>query len=217
MPNGKSWRHEREEGHQGLPEAGGWQAEMPSDLLGLLPAFSTIPASPLPTARGARTSRTKAGRKPGTVSIWTVSRRSRSRGQGTRAGPYSPAAPCPAPCHTRQGSAVEEDRALGLRGPAFSRLLATHSTRTPGSCALQPRATPATFEFQRPPLCSPRSARRSQSSPSPQPRANRSALRLPRPHPARPAPSPACLSRARAAGRLLTLPAPLFLPPAPRR
>ena len=64
-----------------------------------------------------------------------------------RADPYSPAAPCPAPCHTRQGSAMEEDRAPGLLGPAFSRALATQSTRVPGSGAASPAPHPPLLNF----------------------------------------------------------------------
>lgn len=141
----------------------------------------------------------KAGRDPGSC-------QHRRRPVVSRAG-NSPAAPCPAPCHTFRGGAMEEDRGPGLPGPAFSRLLAKQKTRTPGSGSHQLCTTPATFEFQRLPPHSPRSARRDQWSPSPQPRANHRALRLPRPHPAGPAPSPSSSADAREASRLVTLPA----------
>lgn len=65
----------------------------------------------------------------------------------TRANPYSPAAPCPAPCHTRQGSAMEEDRAPGLPGPAFSRALATQNTLVPGSGAASAAPHPPLLNF----------------------------------------------------------------------
>lgn len=135
------------------------------------------------------------------------------RGQETERGFYSPAAPCPVPCHTLQESTMEEDTAPGLLAPAFSRRLATQSTRAPDSCGY-PGATPATFEFQPPPPFSPPSARQGQSSPSPEPRTNRSALRLPRPHPARRAPSPSCFAGFGEIRWLVTLPAPLP-PPSP--
>lgn len=64
-----------------------------------------------------------------------------------RADPYSPEAPCPAPCHTRQGSAIEEDRAPGLPGPAFSRALATQNTHVPGSGAASPAPHPPLLNF----------------------------------------------------------------------
>lgn len=125
--------------------------------------------------------------------------------------------PAPTPTHLRLhvqlratragGCAMEEDRGPGLPGPAFSRLLAKQSTHAPGSGGHQLCTTPATFEFQRLPPHSPRSARRDQWSPSPQPRANHSALRLPRPHPAGPAPSPSSSAGAGEASRLVTLPA----------
>ena len=171
-----------------LPEIGGGQADVHSDFLGLLPAFS-LP-HPFPMRGDARTfafqaGRTKAGREP---------RARQHRGQEIQGGSYSPAAPCPAPCRTCQGTTIEEDRAPGLLGPTFSRQLATQGTRAPESSDYQPSATPATFEFQPPLPFSPPSALRGQSSPSPQPRANRSALRLPRPHPAKPAPCPSCFA-----------------------
>lgn len=96
--------------------------------------------------------------------------------------PYSPAAPCPAPCHACRGAQRKRTRRRGsgtrVLPPARDAEHERSGLRLP-----QPRATPATFEFQRLPPHSPRSARRGQSSPSPQQRANRSALRLPRPHP----------------------------------
>lgn len=96
---------------------------------------------------------------------------------GVAGAAYSPAHPCLPGSHTR--TAVQEDGAEAAgcgRPPARDTLHALDPGR-------YHRATPATFEFQRPPPRLTTLRTQDQSSPPPQPRANRRALRRPRPHP----------------------------------
>lgn len=114
---------------------------------GPLPAFSALHSASLPRSgpRGSGPRRPDRGLRP-------VS----AEGCGSRLS--SPRRP-PLTCGSMSGSGPltpgkrgEEDSEPGLWGPAFSRALATRSTRAPEPCAAGPcAATPATFEFQRPP------------------------------------------------------------------
>lgn len=101
--------------------------------------------SPLPLPhpfllrRGARSLTLHPGRTQGRPGVGGLSaaeaavRRPRTPGQEDSSGFYSPAAPCPAACHTARKTQWRRDRALGIPGSAFSSPLATQTTRAPGS------------------------------------------------------------------------------------
>lgn len=126
---------------QATPRSRGRRVGAPTS--GLTPVFPTLRSPPLLLGGGARASALQGGRAGA------------AGRQGLRCASAS-VAPAPplltsvsmsAPRHARPGSSMQEDTAPGLPGPAFAR--ARHTARALRAPAPQPRATPATFEFQR--------------------------------------------------------------------